>query len=167
MEQKGTGAISEKAGARARRVRGWGFIVAYTAIAFVFAAFATRFQFLGFPDVALSCFAALSLAGSYTYSLAVGIILGVIAEGISPGVIWVTPALYVLLASSSFYATRQMNLRTWSLAAYLVIWSAMFKILPPVFHGYGLNLLDATVGTLSTAVLSYILLIPWTRGYLS
>lgn len=135
-------------------------IITYALVAVAFAALFTRFQFAGFPDVALALFAALSLSCGYTFCLVLGVVLGLISEGLAPEVVWVMPVLYVLLASASFYASREMNMRRWPLLSYLVIWALVFKLLPPLAHGYALDWVDVGLGGLITGVLAFLLHLP-------
>ena len=134
--------------------------ISYALVAVVFAALFTRFQFAGFPDVALALFAALSLGCGYTFCLVLGVVLGLISEGLAPEVVWVMPLLYVLLASASFYASKEMNMRRWPLLSYMVLWGLAFKLLPPLAHGYALNWFDVILGGLITGLLAFLLHLP-------
>lgn len=140
--------------------RGW-LIGLYTILAILFAVMLTRVRFTGFPDIPLSLFAAMSINCPYPVSLVLGIVLGLLGEGLYPSEPWITPLMYVLVASASFYARQQMNLRGWPLLAYFLFWGIVFKLIPPLFHGQGFNLIDAVCGSVLTGVLAYILYLPW------
>jgi len=133
----------------------------YATLAIVFAVILTRVRFPGFPEIAVSLFAAMSINCPYTVSLVLGIVLGLLGEGLFPDEPWVTPLMYVLLASASVYARQQMNLRGWPLAVYFLFWGIAFKLIPPLFHGQGFNLIDAACGSVLTGALAYILYLPW------
>ncbi|MGB9589668.1 MAG: hypothetical protein ACP5QG_06530 [candidate division WOR-3 bacterium] len=133
----------------------------YTTLAIVFAIAFTRLRFMGFPDISLSLFSAMSINLSYPASLVLAVVLGLLAEGLYPTDPWITPLMYVLLASASLYARQQMNLRGWPLALYFLLWGTAFKLIPPLFHRQGLNLLDAICGSALTGLLAYLLYIPW------
>jgi len=135
----------------------------YAALAIVFSVVLTRIHFPGFPDIPLSLFAASSLFCSYPFSLVMGTTLGLLKEGLYPADPWVTPLMYVLLASASFYARKQMNLMGWPLAAYFLLWGTAFKTIPPLFHGQEVNMIDAACGSALTGLLAHILYLPWKK----
>ncbi len=133
----------------------------YAALAIFFAVVLTRVRFPGFPELSVSLFAATSINCPYPVALVLGVGLGLLGEGLYPSDPWVMPLMYVLLASASLYARQQMNLRGWPLAVYFLIWGTAFKLIPPLFHGRGLNLIDAVCGSVLTGILAYLLYLPW------
>ncbi|MEO0179994.1 MAG: hypothetical protein ABIM74_00185 [candidate division WOR-3 bacterium] len=141
-------------------MRGW-LLWLYAGLAVMFAVIFTRIRFSGFPEASVSLFAAASMRSPYPFSLILGIVLGLLTEGLHPSEPWVTPLLYILLASASRYARDQMNLRGWLLGLYFLFWGIAFRVLPPIFHGQTAGFLDAAVGSALTAVLAYLLYLPW------
>ncbi len=142
-------------------MRGGWLTGTYAALAIVFAVALTRVRFPGFPDLSVSLFAAMSINCPYPVLLVLGIALGLLSEGLYPSDPWITPLMYVLLASASLYARQETNLRGWPLAIYFLIWGMAFKLIPPLFHGEGLNFLDAACGSALTGLLAYLLYLPW------
>lgn len=142
--------------------RNW-FAVLYAGLAIVFVVVLTRLRFPGFPDIPFSLFAAMSFECPYPFLLVLGIFLGLLTEGLYPAEPWVTPLMYVLLASASRYARNQMNLQGWPLVVYFLLWGMAFKLIPPLFHNQGFGLFDAACGSVLSGVLAYLLYLPWKK----
>jgi hypothetical protein len=135
----------------------------YATLAVIFSVILTRVRFPGFPDLPVAFFAASSFSCPYPFSLALGIVLGLLGEGLYPADLWVSPLLYVLLSSASFYSGKQMNLRGWPLALYFLFWGIAFKTIPPIFHSQRLGFLDTACGSALTGILAYLLYLPWRK----